>query len=566
MHSRWQACKDGTRIWILFEVGTTSTNELSSFMRDGREVKCLDEFLLRANGQEETKKAKKATKSFYIGKQVMKGKMTPKRTSGRLCLSLRIVDHRGGGIQNVDISDEICMYSSLGAFAGALSDLEKEERKAAKENNQTFKPRSRAQIEEEQRKLIPVKSLAKWDGSLLDVMQAAVMRSKRYDPNVKESRQRAKENPDVFEVEINLKEMITLEQERERAAAIYPKITDVANYSEQNNMPPPPLAAEVEENVMLNLGEDDIWNAQDNNANQPNKDDDPSFVLSRANDGDDEMQFVAGGYFEDGRHGVKQNIALSFEWYKKSAFQGNTDALQSVAEFYADGRAGKLDGWRAIAWFAREICLKQAFGYEDSSDNLVLDALFELWKYYVEYYYSDREVAFETLSRDMARTKAMQLFGLLIACDYDMQKFLEVEDEKALSDENVDKAFMIAGLVFHPKDAGADYYEAAIARRGIVLQSHSGKREREDIAFFKQGLIDWNPLAKAQCDNDNAVRLIRSLLIMQRSPLAGFKLNGYTTKMIDNRNLLEVSENAKRCSDLLCKNGMFLETLSRILT
>lgn len=71
-----------------------------------------------------------------------------------------------------------------------------------------------------------------------------------------------------------------------------------------------------------------------------------------AREGEADMQFTAGLFCREGQ-GVPQSDASAFEWFMKSAEQGNLDACREVAECYINGRGVVRSIPDAITWMEK---------------------------------------------------------------------------------------------------------------------------------------------------------------------------------------------------------------------
>ncbi len=78
--------------------------------------------------------------------------------------------------------------------------------------------------------------------------------------------------------------------------------------------------------------------------------DDFNWYMKSAKQGQDEAQRIVGDMYYRGK-GVKEDLNKAFEWYMKSARQGNSFAQASVAEMYYDGEGVKKDYKQAIDWY-----------------------------------------------------------------------------------------------------------------------------------------------------------------------------------------------------------------------
>ena len=65
---------------------------------------------------------------------------------------------------------------------------------------------------------------------------------------------------------------------------------------------------------------------------------------------DPKAQFDLGQKYEYG-DGVKEDIPTAFEWYQKSAKQGNAEAMGALGFCYQEGRGTPKDLAEAVKWF-----------------------------------------------------------------------------------------------------------------------------------------------------------------------------------------------------------------------
>ena len=59
-----------------------------------------------------------------------------------------------------------------------------------------------------------------------------------------------------------------------------------------------------------------------------------------------------GNCYANGK-GIKKDEAKAFEWYKKSAEQGNSDAQLNLGNCYMNGRGVEKDEVKAFEWYQK---------------------------------------------------------------------------------------------------------------------------------------------------------------------------------------------------------------------
>lgn len=86
-----------------------------------------------------------------------------------------------------------------------------------------------------------------------------------------------------------------------------------------------------------------------------------SVMEGSANKGEIQAQLMMGVFYQEGSAGLTKDATKAFEWYKKAAVSGNTDAQFSVASMYEDGDGVKQDYAQAKKW--HEKAAKQGNAY-----------------------------------------------------------------------------------------------------------------------------------------------------------------------------------------------------------
>ena len=76
-------------------------------------------------------------------------------------------------------------------------------------------------------------------------------------------------------------------------------------------------------------------------------------LLKEAEQGTAEAQLQAGYGYETGIRGLQQDYAKAFEWYSKSAEQGNEQAQNRLGFYYAHGKGVKKNFVKAAEWYEK---------------------------------------------------------------------------------------------------------------------------------------------------------------------------------------------------------------------
>jgi TPR repeat protein len=79
-----------------------------------------------------------------------------------------------------------------------------------------------------------------------------------------------------------------------------------------------------------------------------------------------DAQRIVGAYHEEGKGGAEKDYAKAFQWYEKSAGQGNDRAMRNLARLYSDGRGVKADPKKAYELLSASA----AHGNKDALRNL----------------------------------------------------------------------------------------------------------------------------------------------------------------------------------------------------
>ena len=68
---------------------------------------------------------------------------------------------------------------------------------------------------------------------------------------------------------------------------------------------------------------------------------------------DADAQYRLGFKYYMGNKGVEQDYAKAFEWYLKSASQGNAEAQNNLGELYDKGKGVEQDSAKAFEWYLK---------------------------------------------------------------------------------------------------------------------------------------------------------------------------------------------------------------------
>ena len=74
--------------------------------------------------------------------------------------------------------------------------------------------------------------------------------------------------------------------------------------------------------------------------------------ITKANDGDGDAMLAIAKCFETGT-GVKRDLKEAWEWYGKSALEGNIEAQYIIGTLYRDGIGTKKDYKESAYWFRK---------------------------------------------------------------------------------------------------------------------------------------------------------------------------------------------------------------------